>query len=86
MPRYFVKYCFWDIIAPYWDALIGLGVLGVILMDLLALGMPQFGKVPDSMSLQKMELTNNGFKTEQEARSYMARNAFRRRMDQRKDL
>lgn len=76
----------WDIIAPYWDALIGLGVLGVIFMDLLALGMPQFGKVPDSMSLQKMELTNNGFKTEQEARSYMARNAFRRKMDQRNDF
>lgn len=76
----------WDIIAPYWDALIALGVLGVILTDLLALGLPQFGKMPDSMSLQKMELNNNGFKTEAQARSAMARNAFRRRMDKRNDF
>jgi len=32
----------WDIVTPFFDTIIALGVLGVILMDILALGLPDF--------------------------------------------
>lgn len=32
----------WDIVMPYFEVIVGLGVLGVILFDVLALGIPDF--------------------------------------------
>lgn len=66
----------WEITAPYFNAIVGLAVLGVILKDLMAIGIPDFTNSPssrgrvnarmDTSDIDNMKITDHSRLTDEE--------------------